>query len=84
MSVVSGTSIPNFDTLPDFATKPGFDIVAFIPFRRGVGRDGWTPVGPVNYGTSQNVPVITAACVKPPRKLIGTGGTIHGAQLPGR
>lgn len=36
------------------------------------------------YGINQNIPVMVAACVIAPRTLIGTGGLIHGEQLPGR
>jgi len=39
---------------------------------------------PPTHGTNNAVPVIAAAWYHAPRTLNGTGGMIHGAQLPGR
>lgn len=38
----------------------------------------------LDQGISQNNPVMVAAWAMAPRALIGIGGLIHGAQLPGR
>lgn len=47
-------------------------------------RENCVPRPVDDYGTSKKVPVIAPAWYNAPRKLIGTGGMIHGAQSPGR
>ena len=43
-----------------------------------------TGARPAAYGSRNTRPVIVAASTAKPRGLIGTAGTVHGAQLPGR
>lgn len=48
-----------------------------IPQSKAIHLDG-------DYGNIKAAPVITLACKSAPRRLIGTGPTVQGAQEPGR
>jgi hypothetical protein len=51
----------------------------------GAGRKTCTYEGEHSrHGSKNTIPVIVAASTAMPRRLIGTAGTVHGAQLPGR
>ncbi len=70
--------------LPSAVPRPPSTVRLSFSIGGAIDHSTYTHQLTAIYGTNNPMPVMAPAWYSAPRRLSGTGGVIHGAQLPGR